>query len=178
MFSERQLFGGAITCDIPSDWRDVSDIRQVPDHQECFQDFQKSQSVYVLEILERQSVSNEEAASFFFQDLAESNGSTENRFQKQGMAVPVANEFTISAGIGVQKVAVGKDHDFAGNRRQQEIHYVQVELCVFRLPNLSTDILLTISNPNPNPQDESFSFSAIFERAASTLKVRDWSLFG
>ena len=32
------LFGGAITTSIPSSWRDVSQVRQVPDHQEVYQD--------------------------------------------------------------------------------------------------------------------------------------------
>jgi len=35
---QRDLFGGAIQINIPAVWRDVSAVRQVPDHQEVFQD--------------------------------------------------------------------------------------------------------------------------------------------
>merc|ERR1712170_184349 len=68
MYSERPLFGGAISCDIPSAWRDVSDVRQVPDHQECWQEIDGA--VLVVEILDRQEVGDHSAASFFFADLA------------------------------------------------------------------------------------------------------------
>ena len=32
--TKRPLFGGAIDIDVPCAWRDVSEVRQVPDHQE------------------------------------------------------------------------------------------------------------------------------------------------
>jgi hypothetical protein len=36
--TKRDLYGGAMTMSIPTKWRDVSDVRQVPDHQEVYQD--------------------------------------------------------------------------------------------------------------------------------------------
>ncbi|GMH96772.1 hypothetical protein TrVE_jg14053 [Triparma verrucosa] len=98
------LYGGAITAMLPAWWRDVSEVRQVPDHQEVWQDvsvtngtlegdmeglkvegdgdwLQKMNSgaCVIFEILERQSdVSDEDAGQFFFTDLAESNGAEEN----------------------------------------------------------------------------------------------------
>lgn len=87
-FAERLLFGGALTCRIPARFRDVSDVRQVPDHQECWQgraiaddgsegdgdEGGEADSVLVFEILERQPVDADHAAAYFFADLAESNG--------------------------------------------------------------------------------------------------------
>lgn len=35
-FSNRDLYGGAITVQLPSDFLDASDLRQVPDHQEVY----------------------------------------------------------------------------------------------------------------------------------------------
>ena len=32
------MYGGAITAILPACWRDVSEVRQVPDHQEVWQD--------------------------------------------------------------------------------------------------------------------------------------------
>jgi len=86
------LFGGAIRLAIPSKWRDVSDIRQVPDHQEVYQDctfaggiipssspgtIEGTGGCLIVEILERQDdVKDAEAAKYFFTDLAEANGET------------------------------------------------------------------------------------------------------
>ncbi|KAI3738985.1 hypothetical protein L2E82_29310 [Cichorium intybus] len=37
-FPERRLFGGAISTTLPLRFEDVSNIREVPDHQEVFVD--------------------------------------------------------------------------------------------------------------------------------------------
>lgn len=72
---QRQLFGGAISMSLPSHWKDVSLIRQVPDHQEVYQDISstgcKNDGTYccILEILERQDVNDSDAIEFFFHDL-------------------------------------------------------------------------------------------------------------
>ena len=128
--------------------------------------------------MERQDVSDKDAAGFFFQDLAESNGSAENQFQNKAMNIPTASNISIGAGIGIQKIAMGRDNNIAGNPREQEIKWVQVELCVFRLPNVDTDLLLTISKPIPTKDGLLSTFSETFQRATSTLQIRDWGLFG
>ena len=59
-FKRIDLFGGAMTCEIPSEdgWRDVSDVRQIPSHQECWQQIQQENDdvgggrVLVIEILQ------------------------------------------------------------------------------------------------------------------------------
>ena len=180
-YTERPLFGGAISCEIPTAWRDVSDIRQVPDHQECWQDIEGA--VLVVEILQRQHVSDSEAAKFFFEDLAESNGSTSNQFVARS-ALPTTTTVGVGcAGSGFQTVAVGRNYDIAGNLRTiQEIHLIRVELCVFRLERLDTDLLVTlskpaVSNPNEPPQDLQQPWSDTFQKVISTLQIRDWGLF-
>ena len=96
-----KLYGGAMTCIVPEGWRDVSGVRQVPDHQEVWQDVSERLSVedraaagvpgdwwveemgregmMVVEILERQDeVKDRDCVRFFWDDLCESNGCTEN----------------------------------------------------------------------------------------------------
>ena len=98
-----ELFGGAIEASVPSTWRDVSQVRQVPgkyrhalmiisivlssllilmmfspfilDNQEVFQDCtEETGAVLVIEILEYQiNVANADACSYFLNDLAETN---------------------------------------------------------------------------------------------------------
>uniref|UniRef100_A0A7R9ZKA5 Mog1p/PsbP-like protein n=1 Tax=Craspedostauros australis TaxID=1486917 RepID=A0A7R9ZKA5_9STRA len=179
-WASRPLFGGAISCDIPSAWKDVSDIRQVPDHQECWQEIDGS--LLVVEILEKQEVGDAEASKFFFQDLAESNGSTDVTFT----AIPLTlssppRESRICAGLGFQKIAMGRDVDIAGNRREQEIKWVRIDLVVFRLASVETDLLVTVSTPiaNPNePSSEGPNLSEGAQRIANSLRVQDWGLFG
>jgi Ran-interacting Mog1 protein len=88
----RPLFGGAMTIELPADsqtWRDVSEVRQIPDHQECFQEINTPTTtsgsstagshhpkgrVLVVEILERpEGISDLDTASYFFHDLASTN---------------------------------------------------------------------------------------------------------
>ena len=67
------LFGGAIVITIPSQWRDVSQVRQVPDNQEVYQDCtEESGGVIVVEILQYQDDAQD--GTFFFHDLGEANG--------------------------------------------------------------------------------------------------------
>jgi Ran-interacting Mog1 protein len=70
------LFGSAIACRLPEHWQDVSNVRQVPDHQECWRDVSvPNGAMFVMEILDRQeSFMNLDAAKYFFDDLAEANG--------------------------------------------------------------------------------------------------------
>merc|ERR1712071_633671 len=74
-----------LICKIPSTWRDVSQVRQVPDHQEVYQDCSIGSdgggtgSCLIIEILERETTnisdnsSSGEVCSFFWNDLADAN---------------------------------------------------------------------------------------------------------
>lgn len=67
----RELFGGAITAVLPPSYLDASDIRQVPDNQECFMS-PHSNSTIIVEVVEYQeSQKDERAALYFFEDLCE-----------------------------------------------------------------------------------------------------------
>ncbi|CAB9500127.1 Ran guanine nucleotide release factor [Seminavis robusta] len=184
--TERSLFGGAMVCHIGTtnldEWRDVSDVRQVPDHQECWQDI--DQRVLVIEILEHQrGVENDKAAEYFFTDLATANGSSNNTFvstsNRNLLVTGLPSTASIASGIGVQaNVAMGRDTDVAGNPRQQESQSIRVELCVLRLPSVETDLLITLSTPTPNTAtEEQNEFSPIFQQIVSSFQIRDWTLF-
>jgi hypothetical protein len=188
MFTQRSLFGGAISCEIPSAWRDVSDIREVPDHQEVWHEPEDG-SLLVVEILQQQEVQDQNVASFFFQDLAENNGITHANdvmFRPMTLAVPTIQieGASICSGIGFQKIAMGQDYNsFEQRARNQEIRWTCIELCVLRLPRVHTDLLVTITRPLPNPNllpgvDSSLSWSEAFQRVISSFKIRNWGLFG
>lgn len=201
MAQRRPLFGGAMTCEIPVSFLDLSDVRQVPDHQECWQEknaFSLSGlgSLLVVEILERQDhVADDQAAAYFFQDLAESNGATrpeDARFRPiAGMPLEVGIQsssnqqrlITPLFGVGHQRVELGRRFSTGGRTLDQPIQWISVELCLIRLSTLGTDLLVTLSTPIDNEpidlmNEETFSWSDNFRRILSTLQVSNWGLFG
>lgn len=75
----RALFGGAIDVVLPKGFIDLSDFRQVPDHQEVFTAPGEHDVSIVFEIVELQSqISNDNTGSFFWADLVQSNEAQEH----------------------------------------------------------------------------------------------------
>ena len=204
-YVKRELFGGAITSEIPENWKDLSDVRPIPDNQECFQDslFSKNPRMMVIEILERQGhIEDHNAAAFFFNDLAERNGAlqtgNDSHFHTlEEYASPTAllldnsiisgkNTVRISAGSGFQKVAIGRDFDAAGNGRRasQAVKFIRVDLSVFRLPMQDTDLLISMSYSIDDAELDEMSVNnfpeanKILDRAISSFRIHDWGLFG
>ncbi|GAX14929.1 hypothetical protein FisN_12Lh369 [Fistulifera solaris] len=178
----RQLFGGSIECKVPEGWRDVSDIRQVPDHQECWQDDQGN--LLVIEILDYQTdVTDDQAARYFFQDLAESNGV----INPQDVSFAPSDPSPIIAGLpptavlctgsGSQRMSQGRERV----PQPSDPIWIHVELCAIRLPTVSTDILITLTSPaasNPQADGNGTKPSLQFQAILASFCIRDWSLFG
>jgi len=182
--------------DIPQSWRDVSAIRQVPDHQEVFQDFVdvekklnlSDESPYkgtggciVIEILERQhNVSDNDAAAYFFNDLAQANSSDdqlntdvinkrvwpqEKMKEEAELNLPIKNNVqTLKGGGGFTTHLVPQLKAHANvcsctgiqcitNKDKNltgKASKVEIELCVIRLEALQTELLVTLTMPRPS----------------------------
>lgn len=203
---ERPLFEGAMVCRMPGHWRDVSNIRQVPDHQECWQDVtddsdasSSTGAVLIIEILELQSsVDADHAAEYFFRDLADANGCDPvqhlSSFRADEpmlaassfLAVSVAQEglpmdAVVCAASGDQRVPlqVGqRETDAADARPTPDFRTVHIRLCVLRLPEQTTDLLITLSTPIEEMDNVNPPSAELFRHIISTLRIRDWSLFG
>lgn len=178
------LYGGAITCDIPSTWRDVSQIRQVPDHQEVYQEFSPDIAAsgtgpcIVFEILQREEcVRNEDASRFFLNDLADANsapteeeggrlllkscfyvmaGKTLNSSDNESttssdswMHLPHFQKLdncTVCLCLGRQLV-LGKGLREGDPRVESCTEWVTIEMCILRLKNLQTDLVISLTSP-------------------------------
>jgi Ran-interacting Mog1 protein. len=202
----KKLFGGAITLNIPIQWRDVSLVRQVPDHQECYQDctdlnendteFQGTGSCLIVEILSRESeVRDEDASLFFFRDLAEVNGGlvqveyeavwavggegdpSKEVTSNGGVIMPkLTKQITACSCIGIQSI------DPLDNRNELEsgkADKVRVELCILRLETEETDLLISLSMPlfTSNGQN-SMHHSKLFLDILRGFQIVDWNIFG
>ena len=73
----RPLYGGAITMAYPRTYTDVSGFRAVPDHQEVWVEGKQGagDDSVIVELLNlKDDVTTEDAAGWFFRDLAEASG--------------------------------------------------------------------------------------------------------
>ena len=182
-FYSEVIDGGAITCDLPIGWKDVSEIRQVPDHQEVYVGPGDDDPCFIIEILEYQeSVPDATAAKYFFEDLAGANGSSQSSFSDQPAVSPAdgSDPLPMFVGVGMQRFGRGRDRDGTGAippPNQEEVD-VEIELCVIRLPQVETDLLLTMTRTKGRFATDAMQLSGEFQRVLSTIQILDWDLFG
>ena len=174
---------GAITCDLPIGWKDVSEIRQVPDHQEVYVGPGDDDPCFIIEILEYQdSVPDAEAAKYFFEDLASSNGSSKTSFYDHPPVAPADGlaPLNMFVGVGMQRFCRGRDRNgnIGNPQPSQDDVDVEIELCVVRLRNVETDLLLTMSRTKGQFAADTKELSEEFRRVLSTIQILDWDLFG
>lgn len=189
------LFGGAISCNFPPRFKDVSDVREVPNNQEVFQDPARDES-FIIELLElKENVTDVGSARWFLQDLAVEQASQNSLVVQEESRVPAANipnldeSTTVNAVIGTMTISKGRQGPEASN-------LVRVYLANIRLTRVETDILITVYEPLAiSEQSESaatvgagatvpatvagcMAASDVFKQVLSTFKILDWSLFG
>ncbi|RLN54374.1 hypothetical protein BBJ28_00009724 [Nothophytophthora sp. Chile5] len=185
----RPLFGGALSCEIPEGFADVSSFRQVPDNQEVFANAATDQCVIVELLQFESSVSDAASAQYFFNEIAQANGCGPDEVtvllseQVDAKNAPViSGTHSATVIVGDQRVAKFKEGDDAKN-------VVRVYLGNIRLPGVTTDVVLSVSAPmriNPaSSSRDAFQFenssevaAAIFMQAFKSFAIQDWSLFG
>ena len=139
-----ELFGGAATCDIPSDWIDASTLRDVPDNQEVFVDRSGELSV-IVEILEYQSgVEDSDSAKFFFTDLADADHAVSTEIDEIGI---LRHRPFLSDPQGAVVTSIKGKHVKAKSGPDQEPHTVYVNMTLFRAIHVAADILVTTHAP-------------------------------
>lgn len=154
----RGLYGGAIACDVPKTFDDVSNLRPVPDHQEVFVERDGVNSV-IVELLDDTHLDKglEEAARFYFADLATANeaaGSEVLQFKTLGVEGGSGGDhgsercFLIGAQNTINKSAASR----AGSDEKQTVVMV---VGLLRYAQFKTDILLTLNVPPPEKKSKS-----------------------
>ncbi|XP_021299878.1 probable ran guanine nucleotide release factor isoform X2 [Herrania umbratica] len=207
LYSERPLFGGAILTTFPLRFQDVSNIRQVPDHQEVFVDPARDESL-IFELLDyKHEVGDDGSAVWFLQDLAVEQDGEGFTLLEQSAAVeaPGLRYRNIPAVVttavgqmiwklelssGLQYVAVSK-----GRQGREAQNIIKVYLANLRLKEVGTDVLITAYEPIfihplshsasavgaglavPAMQSGFVPMVEVFKLAVTSFKVNDWSLF-
>lgn len=192
-----------MACDMPTTMTDVSEFRQVPDNQEVYSDVDTGATI-IVELLSRQAkVSDEEAARFFFMDLATANGCD---MVGDGVTLLSCAPLPPSAYPHLAQLPAGASGDsgrvcsFAAlacgvqriskfSNESGKENEVSVSLAVLRFrPKVSTDVLVSLSAPqrlHPESSDAKAvtrllseeERTAVLHRAVTSLSVLQWELF-
>jgi hypothetical protein len=201
--SSRALYGGAICALLDGRFRDVSDLRDVPDNQEVFVDSHSEASV-IVELLEIEAdLSNENALSHHFNELARANETQEVTILSQCCDMP--DHFMPGIGPTRPRLAlIGKQYVQKHRTPSAPVDIVYIILVLVRLENVGTDVLFTLNFPLSNRSslsendllaiEQSLHTSMLlpegtdscevakdqiyaFRRFLDSFQIADWSLF-
>ncbi|KAM9310996.1 ran guanine nucleotide release factor [Gastrophryne carolinensis] len=184
--NRRTLFGGAFSALLPPRIQDVSDLREIPDNQEVFAHPHTDQSI-IVELLEYQDgMSDPDAARYHFEDVAASNDA-------QGKAEVVSIEPFPLAQLSLSSCASAwtlTGHQLVSKFNEQAHNTVAINMALFRMPQYSTDLLVTFNDPvaiDPSSSSASAGGSDAssppwtaedFIRLLSTFQLHDPAIFG
>ena len=139
----KELYGGAMSIVVPKRFRDVSDFRPVPDSQEVFTCLDTSETL-IVEILQYQNdVSDEKAAKFFFEELAEQNDASSFSILSSEL-LSVSSRPKLPSSTCVTFLKGIQD---AAKFREKSKNKIAVFQCVVRLRNVLADLLITLTVP-------------------------------
>ncbi|TKY69695.1 ran guanine nucleotide release factor [Spatholobus suberectus] len=191
---QHPLFGGKISSTFPNRFQDVSNIREVPDHQEVFADPSRDESL-IFELLElKPDVADNGSATWFLQDLA-SEQDAEGSVVLEQSGVLEAPGLMYNNMPAVVTTAVGQMAISKGRQGREAQNIVKVYLANLRLKGVDTDVLVTAYEPIViNPLSESadtvgagvavpaaqagcLPMDEVFKLAVTSFRVHDWGLF-
>eukprot|EP00744_Colponema_vietnamica_P018972 GILI01026815.1.p1 GENE.GILI01026815.1~~GILI01026815.1.p1 ORF type:complete len:226 (+),score=33.52 GILI01026815.1:48-680(+) len=205
------LFGGALFMSLPASrsdkpsvplaFRDMSDFRQVPDHQEVHSDID-SGCVVIVELLgTADDTPNEKCAEYYFEDLAKCNecvmGSTALLTSSHDLSDADAPFFPNgpipSAPCSTTYKCVAEGHQLISKfvNEQANPNEVYVGMVIVRLgAPVATDLVVSVSVPVKISPDSSEAKNVtpetimsveqaqqVLRHVAASLRVERWSLF-
>ncbi|KAL8518739.1 hypothetical protein ACS0TY_009919 [Phlomoides rotata] len=144
--TQRPLFGGAISSTFPTRFQDVSNIRQVPDHQEAFVDPTRDESL-IFELLDlKTGVADQGSATWFLRDLANEQDA-EGTLVLEQSGVFEADGLRFRSSPAIITTAVGQMAISKGRQGRDAQNIVKVYLANLRLKDVATDVLVTAYEP-------------------------------
>ncbi|KAK5126300.1 hypothetical protein LTR85_010536 [Meristemomyces frigidus] len=185
-----ELFGGAITVALPDTFADVSEIRQVPDHQEVWLERDGFTSV-VFEVLERVEKDDDvDALTYHLADLVEEEeDGGDVRVWEEGRRVEFGK---LPPGTPAYTLFATSPPGVKQRGRANEPDFVAILLTMIRLVEQKTDLLIAVNVPHvagSYVKDDVDLAEGRFEgplmemaralrgRLVETFEVRDWGLF-
>lgn len=163
LVEHKDLFGGALSANIPKGFVDASTIRQVPDHQEVFLDPHSNASL-VIEILDIESVDQGlTAATHHFKLLANDNEAISYEIFKSitsksgetdlnGIAPLIVESINLSSNVkGIKATGISLSIT-SGTQKVPKYNHtspdtVFIAVAVITLSDVDSDILISINIP-------------------------------
>ncbi|XP_076472986.1 ran guanine nucleotide release factor-like [Babylonia areolata] len=151
---EHPFFGGAMVGKLPADANDISEIREVPDHQEVFAHKDTDQSIIIEVLSYVQEETDLQAVKVHFEELASSNdASTSDNSCILGIEQLDKKQLSLTQCSAVYWLTgqqrVSKYQETARNN-------VNIHMILYRLPEFTTDLLVTFNDPvNVSPDSSS-----------------------
>ena len=166
-----KLFGGALSCALPDFFVDGSRFRDVPDHQELFVDTTELGRSLIIEIVDAEvTISNSAAGDYFIRDYVQATDGTLVSIDK--VETSSRNDLISSSQHAVDFVlAAGSFH--ASRIGQTTQDNVTIAMCIYRLHQYHSEIIMTLNAPLASLEDSWRLLSAI----SSSLQVLDTTLF-
>ncbi|KAF2500107.1 Mog1p/PsbP-like protein [Lophium mytilinum] len=196
-FQHTKLFGGAIVADLPTEFGDVSDIRQVPDTQEVYLDANGFTSI-IFDILQRveHAASDEAALKVHFQDIVDGSGDATKFYEVKQTTLGKMPSTPAHTLLAIQTPtpptpAPGSLSTIAPPSRNPQPDFTAILLTLVRLVEQKTDIVIAINVPHAAGEYaigsvdlENGKAGVMLETAAmvrekvlASLEVKDWGLF-
>ncbi|KAF2814253.1 Mog1p/PsbP-like protein [Mytilinidion resinicola] len=186
-FQHTNLFGGAITVDLPTGFGDVSDIRQVPDTQEVYLDANGFTSI-IFDILEwvEDAASDEAALKVHFQDIVDGSGDATNFHEVKQATLAKMPSTPAHTLLAIQTPATPPTPP-----RNPQPDFTAILLTLVRLAEQKTDITIAINVPhvaeeyalgsvdleNGKPGVMLEAAAMVREKVLASFEVKDWGLF-
>ncbi|GAP85207.1 putative ran-interacting mog1 protein [Rosellinia necatrix] len=198
-YQSTPLFGGALFCDLPTNFADVSQLRQVPDNQEVYIDKDGFTSI-IVEINERvgeEGSSDEVDGRALITHLEEIVGqdaeglkvwsTTRTRFSKLDEDIPA---YTLIATL-TPLLPPKPEVDSSGALQPNTPDFTVMVLTLVRLERESTDLLITVNVPHIRGSYDEDDVDLQLgkqgrlvgdavdyaSRIWESFKIRDWGLF-
>ncbi|WVR09638.1 hypothetical protein IAU60_006711 [Kwoniella sp. DSM 27419] len=206
--ASRQLFGGAVSAELPTLYIDASDLRQIPDNQEVFLS-STSDTAVVLEVLgmvEDGAAGTDlwEAAKFHFSSIAHDNASLASTILTPPLTSslpshpsPLSNPSTprpvlLSGTQRIHKFSHAADGAPRPGHEDDVPDEVWIGVALWRIwledaqpsagGSKKADVVLSVnvnlSAADGQGQQEQASVEEWFHRSAASLKIEDFGLFG
>ena len=182
----RALFGGALSVCLPPRFVDVSQWREVPDHQEVLADADSDQSV-VVECNQRLHCTDAVAAAEHIRELAAVSSSSDARILSQlplsAASLPSLPRPASFASLLTADMLISKYRDDSSLANT-----VRVRMLLLRLRQEETDLLVVLNAPLRWAEAGSVQAASrsavseeeterVMQQVMATLSIHDYSLF-
>uniref|UniRef100_A0A8I6XAI1 Uncharacterized protein n=1 Tax=Hordeum vulgare subsp. vulgare TaxID=112509 RepID=A0A8I6XAI1_HORVV len=141
--TRRPLFGSTVSTAFPVRFEDVSNIREVPDHQEVLVDPARDKSL-IFELLDlKGEVEDGGSVLWFLRNVTNEQDAGDNLHSGTIEVIGLrSGEALAVAGTAIGKLAVSK-----GRQGREAHNIVRLYLANIRLKNAATDVVITAYEP-------------------------------